>query len=62
MKKSLVGFSALIILFSLSGCGLKGPLYFPPEDQATSPKSSDVTSKAQSSTVSDTRTPASNER
>ncbi|MCW2257304.1 putative small lipoprotein YifL [Providencia alcalifaciens] len=62
MKKSLVGLSAIIMLFTLSGCGLKGPLYFPPEEQATSPKASDVTPKAQSSTATDTRAPASNER
>ncbi len=47
MKKSLVGLSALIILFTLSGCGLKGPLYFPPEEQSTSPKTPDVEPKTQ---------------
>ncbi|OAT27057.1 LPS translocon maturation chaperone LptM [Proteus myxofaciens] len=26
---------AIITLISLSGCGLKGPLYFPPEDSQT---------------------------
>ncbi|NRN27373.1 LPS translocon maturation chaperone LptM [Photorhabdus heterorhabditis] len=31
MKKKLHGFLAIITLFTLSGCGLKGPLYFPPE-------------------------------
>ncbi|OCQ50483.1 hypothetical protein Ppb6_04258 [Photorhabdus australis subsp. thailandensis] len=31
MKKKLRGFLAIITLFTLSGCGLKGPLYFPPE-------------------------------
>ncbi|EKT61621.1 LPS translocon maturation chaperone LptM [Providencia sneebia] len=51
MKKSLIGLSALIILFTLSGCGLKGPLYFPPEEQATSPKTSDVEPKADKDAV-----------
>ncbi len=49
MKKSLFGLSALIMLFTLSGCGLKGPLYFPPEEQATPAQTSDVQPKAQSS-------------
>ncbi|MGV7962567.1 LPS translocon maturation chaperone LptM [Photorhabdus tasmaniensis] len=31
MKKKLRGFLAIITIFVLSGCGLKGPLYFPPE-------------------------------
>ncbi|NHB97698.1 LPS translocon maturation chaperone LptM [Photorhabdus stackebrandtii] len=31
MKKKLRGFLAIITLSVLSGCGLKGPLYFPPE-------------------------------
>ncbi|AFH94196.1 TPA: lipoprotein [Providencia stuartii] len=59
MKKSLVGLSALIILFTLSGCGLKGPLYFPPEDKATSSQSSDET---QNSTAADSRVSTSNQQ
>ncbi|KMW71231.1 hypothetical protein TI10_21770 [Photorhabdus luminescens subsp. luminescens] len=35
MKKKLRGFLAIITLFILSGCGLKGPLYFPPEQPST---------------------------
>ncbi|MCC8373289.1 MULTISPECIES: LPS translocon maturation chaperone LptM [Photorhabdus] len=35
MKKKLRGFLAIITLFVLSGCGLKGPLYFPPEQPST---------------------------
>lgn len=57
MKKSLVGLSAFIILLSLSGCGLKGPLYFPPEEQAAPAKTSDVEPKAQENTA--TQSPAS---
>ncbi|EMU9121988.1 LPS translocon maturation chaperone LptM [Providencia stuartii] len=59
MKKSLVGLSALIILFTLSGCGLKGPLYFPPEDKATLSQSSDET---QNSTAADSRVSTSNQQ
>ncbi|MDR9743436.1 LPS translocon maturation chaperone LptM [Proteus terrae] len=32
MKTYLRCTLAIITLISLSGCGLKGPLYFPPED------------------------------
>lgn len=49
MKKSLIGLSALVMLFTLSGCGLKGPLYFPPEENAVSAPASDVQSTAPSS-------------
>ena len=51
MKKSLIGLSALVVLFTLSGCGLKGPLYFPPEETAAPAKASDVQSTAQDSTA-----------
>lgn len=51
MKKSLYALGALIVLLTLSGCGLKGPLYFPPEEQAASAQTSDVQPKAQSSSV-----------
>ena len=51
MKKSLFTLSALIVLFTLSGCGLKGPLYFPPEEQAAPAQTSDVQPKAQSSSA-----------
>lgn len=47
MKKSLIGLSALIVLSTLSGCGLKGPLYFPPEETVAP----DTQSVAQSPTV-----------
>lgn len=51
MKKSLIGLSALMVLFTLSGCGLKGPLYFPPEEAATPAKAPDVQPTAPSSTA-----------
>ncbi|BBU99285.1 MULTISPECIES: LPS translocon maturation chaperone LptM [Providencia] len=51
MKKSLIGLSALVVLFTLSGCGLKGPLYFPPEETAAPAKASDVQPTAQDSTA-----------
>lgn len=51
MKKSLFGLGAFIILFTLSGCGLKGPLYFPPEEQAAPVQTPDVQPKAKSSSI-----------
>ncbi|AFJ48816.1 LPS translocon maturation chaperone LptM [Shimwellia blattae] len=32
MKNTLRTLAVVLVLFNLSGCGLKGPLYFPPED------------------------------
>ncbi len=51
MKKSLIGLSALVVLFTLSGCGLKGPLYFPPEENAAPTQASDVQPSAPSSSA-----------
>ncbi|ELX8381167.1 lipoprotein [Providencia vermicola] len=62
MKKSLVGLSAFIMLLTLSGCGLKGPLYFPPEEQASASQTEDVEPKAQNSTAADSRAPSSNQQ
>ncbi|HHR5901767.1 TPA: LPS translocon maturation chaperone LptM [Providencia alcalifaciens] len=59
MKKSLFGLSALLVLLTLSGCGLKGPLYFPPEDNAAAPAKSDVKPKAPSSS---NKEPAANKQ
>jgi predicted small lipoprotein YifL len=42
MKNALRWSLAATILFSLSGCGLKGPLYFPPPDKSTTQKTSNV--------------------
>lgn len=33
MNKTLCQLAMALALASLVGCGLKGPLYFPPEDQ-----------------------------
>lgn len=46
MKKILCPFALMLALFSLSGCGLKGPLYFPPADGKTKP-TTQVTPKPQ---------------
>ncbi|WP_407901059.1 LPS translocon maturation chaperone LptM [Providencia rustigianii] len=51
MKKSLFGLSALIVLFTLTGCGLKGPLYFPPEESVETPVKSAPQAKAPSSST-----------
>jgi predicted small lipoprotein YifL len=42
MKNALRWSLAATLLFSLSGCGLKGPLYFPPADGATTNKNGQV--------------------
>ncbi|MEY1425541.1 lipoprotein [Morganella morganii] len=34
MKKKMICAVSAVILLTLSGCGLKGPLYFPPEEPA----------------------------
>ena len=53
MKKELRWALAAVALLSLSGCGLKGPLYFPPADKpkvSTAPSDSgDVQKNQQSS-------------
>jgi len=38
MKTALRWSMASMVLFALSGCGLKGPLYFPPADKADAKK------------------------
>ena len=39
MKNVFPTLAVLLALFSLTGCGLKGPLYFPPADKtAPTPK------------------------
>ncbi|MEE3644297.1 MULTISPECIES: LPS translocon maturation chaperone LptM [unclassified Brenneria] len=37
MKKVFRQFFLALSLLSLFGCGLKGPLYFPPEPQSAAP-------------------------
>jgi len=40
----------LLTLFSLTGCGLKGPLYFPPADKNAPPPTKTQESTIQSGT------------
>ncbi|PBI81330.1 hypothetical protein A9993_17080 [Rahnella victoriana] len=42
MKNALRWSLAATILFSLTGCGLKGPLYFPKADKTSTQKTSQV--------------------
>lgn len=37
MKNVFKALTVLLTLFSLTGCGLKGPLYFPPADKNAPP-------------------------
>ncbi|PWC14668.1 LPS translocon maturation chaperone LptM [Brenneria corticis] len=37
MKKVFRRFFLALSLLSLFGCGMKGPLYFPPEQQSAAP-------------------------
>lgn len=34
MKKKMICAASAVMLLTLSGCGLKGPLYFPPAEPA----------------------------
>lgn len=40
--------TVLLTLFSLTGCGLKGPLYFPPADKNAPPPTKPVETQTQS--------------
>lgn len=50
MKKTICQLALLLTVFSLAGCGLKGPLYFPqseqPKSQVTQPTPTTPSSKA----------------
>ncbi|MBC4010721.1 lipoprotein [Morganella morganii] len=37
MKKKMICAVSAVMLLTLAGCGLKGPLYFPPEEPAAKP-------------------------
>ncbi|WP_312952750.1 LPS translocon maturation chaperone LptM [Superficieibacter sp.] len=50
MKNVYRSLAVLITLFSLTGCGLKGPLYFPPADEKAPPPTKKVEPQTQSST------------
>jgi len=47
MKNVFGTLAVLLALFSLSGCGLKGPLYFPPADKTAPPPTKKVDSPVQ---------------
>lgn len=56
MKDVTRTLAILLTLFSLTGCGLKGPLYFPPADKTAPPPT-----KKQANTIQ-TITPDRNDR
>ncbi|MCZ4059630.1 lipoprotein [Pantoea sp. LMR881] len=49
MKKVISLLGLALVLTSLAGCGLKGPLYFPPQDQPKSQKTPTETQKTEAS-------------
>ncbi|GLR07391.1 hypothetical protein COO59_16715 [Mixta theicola] len=53
MKKTICRLAMALALTSLAGCGLKGPLYFPPQDK---PKQSSPQPTAEQPTSSSTAT------
>jgi len=50
MKNVLKPLAVIFTLFSLTGCGLKGPLYFPPADKTAPPPTKSVQPQSQSTT------------
>lgn len=50
MKNVFRTLAVLLTLFSLTGCGLKGPLYFPPADKSAPPPTKPVDPGIQSDT------------
>lgn len=56
MKNVFRSLAVLLTLFSLTGCGLKGPLYFPPADKSAPPPTKKVEDQNQ------TTTPTRNDR
>lgn len=53
MKKIFCPLALMLALSSLAGCGLKGPLYFPPADGKTKPTSQVTPVKQPQSTTPD---------
>ena len=45
MKNVFKALTVLLTLFSLTGCGLKGPLYFPPADKNAPPPTNATTNR-----------------
>lgn len=50
MKDVCRTLAVLLTLFSLTGCGLKGPLYFPPADKNAPPPTQKTESAIQTTT------------
>ena len=50
IKNVLPTLAVLFAIFSLTGCGLKGPLYFPPADKTAPPPTKPVNPGIQSAT------------
>ena len=50
MKNVFPTLAVLFAIFSLTGCGLKGPLYFPPADKTAPPPTKPVNHGIQSAT------------
>ena len=50
MKNVFPALAVFCAVLSLTGCGLKGPLYFPPADKTAPPPTKPVDSGIQSST------------
>lgn len=48
MKNVFPALAVLLTLFTLTGCGLKGPLYFPPADKKAPPPTRPVQDNTQS--------------
>jgi predicted small lipoprotein YifL len=48
MKEVCRTLAVLLALFSLTGCGLKGPLYFPPADKNAPPPTKNASPVLQS--------------
>ncbi|MCT4707379.1 lipoprotein [Enterobacteriaceae bacterium H11S18] len=58
MKKIFCPLAVALALFSLTGCGLKGPLYFPPADGKTKPATQNTAPAPQTQST----TPVRNDR
>ncbi|MFH8132746.1 lipoprotein [Pantoea osteomyelitidis] len=52
MKRMICQLGMVLALASLVGCGLKGPLYFPPKDQPQQPKKQTASNSRDANAVS----------
>lgn len=57
MKRKLSGFLVVVMIAMLSGCGLKGPLYWPPEETKVKPDTETTEVKSGVSTESASQPP-----